>query len=377
MGSRPFFRARSRPIIVDIAISAPARSIEAQATSTSRLRITSRIETPCTSTSYIDFSSVSGSMPWLMVRFACGSRSTQSVRWPPSTKAAARLRVVVVLATPPFWLVKAMTVVTKCLFARACVIPSPFRPMPELLDKRLVVVTGKGGVGKTTVAAALGLKAARLGKRTIVCEVAEQERLATLFGESADGYRERELGPGLFGISIDPERAKREWLEYQLRSGTLAGLLGGSRIFQYLTAAAPGLSELVTIGKVWELAQLQRKTPKAAPYDLVIVDAPATGHGIAMLRAPHTFSEVARVGPIHRQAGYIHGFLTNPASTGVLTVALPEEMPVNETLDLGARVQRSQLRRLRRAADAPVTTLPFLFAPELGREELGTLAGKL
>ena len=300
--------------------------------------------------------------------------------------------------------------------------------MPELLDRRLVVVTGKGGVGKTTVAAALGLGAARAGKRTIVCEVAEQERLPTLFGETPAGHEEHELAPGLFGISIDPERAKLEWLQYQLKSGALAGLLGHSRIFQYLTAAAPGLTELVTIGKVWELAQLQRKTAKASPYDLVIVDAPATGHGVAMLRAPRTFSDVARVGPIHRQAGIIDRFLSDPASTGVLTVALPEEMPVNETLDLGqrlreemrmgidrivvnqvlperftsaeaarlesvdgdspairaalteyrrARVQRSQLRRLRRAADAPVATLPFLFAPAIGREQIETLAAKL
>src|SRR5918996_1256853 len=109
MGARPFFSARSRPIIVDIAISAPARSIDEQATSTSRLRITSRIETWCTSTSYIDTSSESGSMPWLIVRLPCGSRSTQSTRWSRSTNAAARLRVVVVLATPPFWFVKAMT----------------------------------------------------------------------------------------------------------------------------------------------------------------------------------------------------------------------------------------------------------------------------
>src|ERR671922_2943272 len=117
MGSRPFFSARSRPIIVDIAISAPARSIDAHATSTSRLRMTSRIETWCTSTSYIDFSSESGSMPCDIVRLPWGSMSTQSTRWPFSAKAAARLSVVVVFATPPFWLAKAMTLawpVTSC-----------------------------------------------------------------------------------------------------------------------------------------------------------------------------------------------------------------------------------------------------------------------
>jgi anion-transporting ArsA/GET3 family ATPase len=305
--------------------------------------------------------------------------------------------------------------------------------MPALPDKRLVLVIGKGGVGKTTVAAALGMRAARAGKRTIVCEVAEQERLPGLFGTSGLGYREEELAPGLFGMSIDPERAKEEWLHYELRSSTLAGLLGHSRIFQYLTAAAPGLTELVTIGKIWELAQLERKTARSSAYDLVIVDAPATGHGLAMLRAPKTFSDVARVGPIHRQAGLIHRFLADPGSTGVVAVALPEEMPVNETIYLGerlrdemglgidhivvngllperftaedaralesadgsgspkaraavraalsehrrARMQRSQLRRLRRQAEAPVTTLPFLFSSELGAEELELLAGKL
>src|SRR5437870_2653133 len=109
--------------------------------------------------------------------------------------------------------------VTKCLFARACVNPSRFHPMPPLLDKRLLLITGKGGVGKTTVAAALGLKAAAEGKRTIVCEVAEQERLPDLFGVRPAGHSEVKLAPGLFGISIDPERAKEEWLRYELKSG--------------------------------------------------------------------------------------------------------------------------------------------------------------
>jgi anion-transporting ArsA/GET3 family ATPase len=305
--------------------------------------------------------------------------------------------------------------------------------VPSVLDKRLVLVTGKGGVGKTTVAASMGLMAARRGKRTIVCEVAEQERMSSAFGVEGIGYSESELAPGLNAISIAPERAKQEWLQHQLRSGALAGILGHSRLFQYLTAAAPGLDELVTIGKIWELAQLQRKTPKAAPYDLVLVDAPATGHGLALLRAPRTYAEIARVGPIRRQALMIDGFLSDPASTGVVAVALPEEMAVAETLELGerlheqmsrgldaivanglyperfttaeaeqiqcldgrgspearaalraalfehhwARGQRAELRRLRRGADAPVLTLPYLFEEDLSLDDLDRLSREL
>jgi anion-transporting ArsA/GET3 family ATPase len=312
--------------------------------------------------------------------------------------------------------------------------PAILRYVTPLLDKRLVYVTGKGGVGKTTVAAALGLMAARQGKRTIVCEVAEQERISTTFGIGPVGYEETEVAPGLSAISIDPERSKQEWLRYQLPSGTLARVLGHSRIFQYLSAAAPGLNELVTIGKLWELAQLERKKAAASPYDLVIVDAPASGHGVAMLRAPLTYADVARVGPIRRQALKIHSFLVDPAATGVLVVALPEEMPVNETLDLErrlpgavgagldaivvngmwperfsaaeagtlreaerdghraaagpalraalsaherARAQRTHLRRLRREAAARVITLPFVFETELGLPEYERLAGDL
>ena len=209
----------------------------------------------------------------------------------------------------------------------------------SLLDKRLVVVTGKGGVGKTTVAAALGLAAARRGKRMIVCEVAEQERLDGAVRPGA-GYAESASWRRAARVSIDPERAKEEWLRYQLRSGTLAGLLGGSRIFQYLTAAAPGLTELVTIGKVWDLAQLERRDRRARSTTWRSSTRPATGHGLAMLRAPRTYASIARVGPIRRQAPSIDAFVRDPAQTGVLAVALPEEMPVNETIDLERALPR-------------------------------------
>jgi anion-transporting ArsA/GET3 family ATPase len=300
--------------------------------------------------------------------------------------------------------------------------------MPALLDKRLVFVTGKGGTGKTTVAAALGLAAARAGKRALVAEVAEQERIGEAFGKGEIGYQETELAPGLFAFSVDPVKAREEWVRYRLPSRTLAGALNSSRIFGYLAAAAPGLAELVTIGKVWELAQLERKAKGGAVYDLVVVDSPATGHGLAMLRAPSTIGDIARVGPIHRQAYRIHDFISHARLTGTIAVALPEEMPVAETLELEqrlseelgmklssivvnelyperfsreegerlasldgahpalqaalleherARGQRSQLRKLRRGADAPVLTLPYLFEPELGLEQLEQLSREL
>jgi len=327
--------------------------------------------------------------------------------------------------------------ITRCLFARAETIPAPrsiaFPAVGALLDRRLIFVTGKGGVGKTTVAAALGIAAARAGRRVLVCEVADQERLTAAFGLPPAGFREIEIEPGLSAFSVNPEGAIAEWLEYQLRSRTLAGLLGGSRIFQYLATAAPGLAEMVTIGKLWELAQLERKTPSATPYDLVIVDAPATGHGIALLRAPQTFGDIARVGPVNRQAEIVDRFVRDSASTAVIAVALAEEMPVSETLELESRLhdelgvaldhvfvnavlpdrltgreaatiaasrdgaspaardaldaalaahetvraQRSQLGRLRRGLTAKATSLPHLLTPDVGRDGLERLATKL
>jgi anion-transporting ArsA/GET3 family ATPase len=305
--------------------------------------------------------------------------------------------------------------------------------MDALLERRLVVVTGKGGVGKTTVAAALGLAAARAGMRTMVCEVARQESITRAFGRSAAGASETPVAPGLATFSVDPESAKEEWLRRQLHSSTLAGLLGSSRIFQYLSAAAPGLAELVTIGKIWELAQLDRLVGGASPYDLVIVDAPATGHGLALLGAPRTYAQLTRAGPVWRHAGAIDSFITDPARTSILAVAIAEEMPVNETIDLEGRLhgqlgtllshvvvngvlperftsaearaiesvdgaggpaagealaaalaahargraQRAQVARLRRGLDAPVSTLPLLLAPEIGPEELERLSDEL
>src|SRR5919204_711435 len=190
--------------------------------------------------------------------------------------------------------------------------------MPELLDKRLIFVTGKGGVGKSTVAVSLGLAAAERGKRTIVCEIASQEQTSRFFKRGEVGFHEVELEPNLWSISIDPDESMREYVLLQLKVRAMRDLLFRSRLFTYLAAATPGLKELVTIGKIWELAQLDRKVKKGRKYDLVIVDAPATGHGVGFLQTPRTFTNIARVGPIKSQAKALESFIVNHNKTGVV-----------------------------------------------------------
>jgi anion-transporting ArsA/GET3 family ATPase len=305
--------------------------------------------------------------------------------------------------------------------------------VPAPLDKRLLFVTGKGGVGKSTVALALGLAAAERGKRTIVCEVGAAEHASKVFRRAEIGFHEVELAENLWTISIDPDDSMREYLLLQLRVRAMGDLLTRSRIFTYLAAATPGLKELVTIGKIWELAQLDRKVKKGRKYDTVIVDAPATGHGIGFLQTPRTFANIARVGPIHNQAKALDAYITDQSKTGAAIVAIPEEMAVNESAllerelvdEIGlsvdrvymnavypqrfsedeverlseaaesadgaaragirtalsehrrAAVHREELARLRELVRAPVETLPFIFDPELGVDGLRTLAAEL
>lgn len=213
--------------------------------------------------------------------------------------------------------------------------------MSTLFDRRLIFVTGKGGVGKSTVAIALGLVAARRGLRTIVAELHSQERIQSTFAHHGARFRELQLAPGLFTISIEAERAMEEYLRVKL--GPLGRAVGSSRVFQAFAMATPGMRELLSVGKVWELAQLHRRTRGAAPYDLVIVDAPATGHGIGILRTPKTFAEIARVGPIAHQGRQIATMIYDRELTAVVAVATPEEIPVNETLSLREALEQEDL----------------------------------
>ena len=292
-------------------------------------------------------------------------------------------------------------------------------------------VTGKGGVGKSTMAIALGMLAARRGQRTIVAELASQERAQRTFDQQGDRFEEIELAPGLFTISIDPQLAMDEYL--RVKTGSVGQVLGSNRLFHAFAMATPGMRELLSMGKVWELAQLQRRTSGAAPYEFVVVDAPATGHGVGILRTPKTFADIALAGPIARQAARIADSIADRDFTGVVAVATPEEMAINETmalrdalardgmaLDLAivnalyrerfdaaevteldaalpgtrsplvrsalkaalseharAASQREQRARLSGQLDAPIVELPYVFADHLGRAELERLANDL
>ncbi len=203
--------------------------------------------------------------------------------------------------------------------------------MESLLDRKLLVISGKGGVGKTTMSAALGLLAAERGRRTTIVEFGEQSRLAALFGkEPADPGLETRLAPRLSSISIDPDRALLEWL--QALGGRVSGrILASSGTFQYFAAAAPGAREIVSMVKVWQLAQGPRRGRPGA--DLVILDAPATGHALGMLRSPKTFGAIARVGPIVRQTRQVQALLSDPELTDYVAVALGTELAVTETIE--------------------------------------------
>jgi anion-transporting ArsA/GET3 family ATPase len=202
----------------------------------------------------------------------------------------------------------------------------------SLYDKRLVIVSGKGGVGKSTVSAAIGMAAAGRGRQTLLVEVASQERMSLLFDQGGPiGYHVTPVYPGLDAFSIDPQKALEEYLVSQLKVRAMVERLVSSAGFGHVAAAAPGLRELVTLAKIRQLLEHGR-------HDFVVVDAPATGHGLGFLKVPRTFTRVARVGPVHTRAVWVSELLEDPAQTAVVLVTTPEELPVSETLEAIADV---------------------------------------
>ncbi len=203
---------------------------------------------------------------------------------------------------------------------------------PGLLDRKLLFVTGKGGVGKTSVATAIAMLAASRGKRTLVCEVDSKGNLADFLGVGALRFEPTEVRKRLFAMSMDTEESLKEYMRLNLRLPLLAKMGPLARTFDFVANAAPGVNELLTVGKfTWEVRERN--------YDLVVVDASATGHVVGQLAAPVAINDLVKVGLVRNQTDWMIDILTDSATTGVVVVTVPEEMPVAETLELIERLE--------------------------------------
>src|SRR6266542_180737 len=210
-------------------------------------------------------------------------------------------------------------------------------PSPTLLDRRLVIVTGKGGVGKSTISAALALLAARSGKRVLVCEVNAQERVAPLLGAPASGSEPHEAVPGVFTVNVTPRDAMREYGIMVLKFRSIYDAVFENRLVRYFLRAIPSLAELVVLGKI--LYEVRLEDHGRPQWDLVVLDAPATGHAVQLLRIPATLLDTVPPGPLRRDAQWMQDLLVDPLTTSLSIVTLPEEMPVNEAIELDAAVR--------------------------------------
>jgi len=312
--------------------------------------------------------------------------------------------------------------------------------LDSLLEHRLVVLTGKGGVGKSVVGASLALAARERGKRVLLVEVGAPLEASRRLGGPRSAGREVEAQPGLFTLNLDPHAAMDEYVRHVVKIDLIARRILANPVYERFFAAAPGLKELMVLGKIMVLEEARRRLSREPLYDLIVVDAPATGHGLAYLKVPLAASRAIPVGPIGHNARRILELLRDPARTALVIVAAPEEMAVVEAVELyraaeaevgvvpqavvlngcherrfsdaeeaevlrlarsdaagdvepgvplqaAVRAARRQIRRrkltrfyrdrLTRALDTPLVSLPFLFRETLGANELRTLAGAL
>jgi anion-transporting ArsA/GET3 family ATPase len=290
-------------------------------------------------------------------------------------------------------------------------------------QSRLVIVAGKGGVGKTTVTAALAVMAAKAGLRTLIVEVEGKTGLGAAFGQGELSYDEVALAEGVRARTITSDQALLEYLDdHGMRR--LSKRLTNTGFLDVVATAAPGIKDILVLGKVKQLE-------KAGNADLIVLDAPAAGHAVTFLMSARGLLDAVRVGPVRAQAEEVQELLTDPARCQVLLVTLPEETPVNEAVETAARLrdrvgvhlgpvivnglyppvagldappallagvppedaeplraaahfrrsryelQQEQLRRLADGLDLPQLHLPFLFSPELGPPEIDLLAAAL
>jgi anion-transporting ArsA/GET3 family ATPase len=209
----------------------------------------------------------------------------------------------------------------------------------SLLKRNLWIVTGKGGVGKTTLAAALGLLAASEGLKVLLVETHGLSHLGELLQVGTVGYDPVKVRNNLSLVQINPEDAFEEYVLQQVKFKFVYDTIFKNRYVRHFIDAAPGLTELLTIGKIWALVESKAQKGKRRPYDLVVVDAPSTGHGLSLLTIPQVVVDAVRMGPLHSKAKDILDLLRNPQKTLVWLATLPEEMPVNEAVEMEEKLE--------------------------------------
>jgi anion-transporting ArsA/GET3 family ATPase len=205
-----------------------------------------------------------------------------------------------------------------------------------MIQRKLHFVLGKGGVGKTTMAASLATMFARRGRRTLAVEMDAGGRLPGMLGADGSTAAPRALGPNLSVLSLDGRAALEEYLGLVIPVKRVLTTIFSSRVYQYFVAAAPGLKELMTVGKIWYEATREEQGRPA--WDAIVVDAPATGHGLQYLSMPQVAHDTFGAGLVQREAGRVATLLRDPAITAVHLVTLAEDMPVTETLETHARL---------------------------------------
>lgn len=199
--------------------------------------------------------------------------------------------------------------------------------LDAVLDRRLLIISGKGGVGKTTVAAALGVLAARHDRKVLLVEVEGRKTLSGIFDLPPLTETPTEVHAGLFAMNVSPTQALQEYFEIQLHMKRIARPLISSQLVYYVTHAAPGLRDILMLGKVWHDAVRKRE------FDLIVLDTPAAGHAVSMLRSPEGFLQAVPVGPLATHARQVAEWLKDPQQVSIHLVSMAEEMPVSETIE--------------------------------------------